>query len=234
MKRKMVSSLFFALCVAASAFSQSTDENLFEKVEIKFELQGEPSSEEVGFNDLRSSWKVEYQLFLSDWDRLKKLGRCGVKESASSREYCSDTIDKKLDKGIKKIALFVSKGKFTKNQLASDPNREIIETVKFTPEVINIFNEASKIYQKNPVFVFFVKTSISTRDRAGKKVKKKYTTEGLHWLKIYKADGSFDYWNVAKLSHTLNIVKKEDGTLALRKGYTHVGSINRSAFRSKY
>lgn len=223
MRIKIPLLFFISLFIAVSAFSQTADENLLERVEIKFSLQGEPTIEDVGFNDPKSTWKIEYQLFLSDWDALKKIGRCGVRESPTLPEYCSDTTDKKLDKRVKKLSRFIAKGKFTRKQLAVNANREIIETVNFTPEVVNIFNEASKIYNKNPVFVFFVKTKISTKNSAGKKFKKQYMTEGLHWLKIYKPDNSFDYWNLSKLSYSLTILKDENGSLFLRKGYTRFG-----------
>lgn len=214
--------LITLLCVV-STVAQNAKENLLEKVDLTFYVEGSPTIEDVGFNNPKSSWKIEYQLYLSDWNTLKKLGRCGVKDEGTSKEYCSPTINQKLDKRIKKIAVLVSKGKFSRNRLSVESNRKIIETVNLTPEVIEIFNQASQIYEKNPVFVFYVKTKISTKNSAGAKLKKKYMTEGLHWLKIYKLDKSFDYWNLAKLSFRTEVVKMEDGSLELQVGYTHFG-----------
>lgn len=217
--------VFLILCafVPNAAFAQSAQENLLEKVDIRFLLDGDPSASDVGFDDPKSTWKIEYQLYLTDWDDLQKLGRCGVRQAPDSPAYCSHTVDKNLDKKVKKVSRIMSKGKFVKTQLSSDANREILETVNFSPEVIAAFNEAAKVYAKNPVYVFFVKTSIKIKAPSGKKFKKKFMTEGLHSLKIYKVDKTFDYWNLAKLSYWLTIAKEKDGALYLRKGYTHTG-----------
>ena len=213
--------LIVLFCVV-STVAQNTEENLLEKVDVTFYVEANPTVEDVGFNNPKSSWKIQYELYLSDWEALKKIGRCGVK-AADSREYCEPTVNKKFDKRIKKISVLVSKGKFSRKRLAVETNRKVVETVNLTPEVIEIFNRASRIYEKNPVFVFFVRASISTKNSAGAKLKKKYMTEGLHWLKIYKLDKSFDYWNVSKLSFGLGVEKERDGTLTLRTGYTHIG-----------
>lgn len=221
MKLDILRILLITLFCVISIAAQDAKENLLEKVDLTFYVEGSPTIEDVGFNNPKSSWKIEYQLYLSDWDALKKLGRCGVKNESDSKEYCSHTINKKLDKRIKKIAVLVSKGKFSRNRLSVESNRKVVETVNLAPEVIEIFNQAAQIYEKNPVFVFYVKTKISTKNSAGAKLKKKYVTEGLHSLKIYKTDRSVDYWNVAKLSFGISVVKDEAGSLRLQAGYTH-------------
>lgn len=223
MRLKALIVAIFCLCLITPAFSQEAENNLLEKVEIRFSLDGDPAPEDVGFNDSKSIWKIEYQLYLSDWDDLQKLGRCGVRQAPDSPPYCEHTVDKKLNKKVKKVSRLMSKGKFTRTQLYLESNREILEPVKFSPEVINAFNEAAKVYAKNPVYVFFVKTSIKTKAPNGKNFQKKFMTEGLHSLKIYKADKTFDYWNLAKLSYWLTIAKEKDGALYLRKSYTHSG-----------
>lgn len=215
--------MIFCLSLTGLAFSQEAENNLLEKVDIRFSLDGDPTPDDAGFSDPKSNWKIEYQLYLSDWDELKKLGRCGLRETPDSLAYCSGAIDKKFDKRLKKVSRFMAKGKLVRTQLSNDANREIIETVNFSPEVINAFNDAAKVYEKNPVFVFFVKTSLKTRTPNGKKFKKKTMAEGLHSLKIYKIDKTFDYWNLAKLSYSLTISKDKDGSLILRKSYTHSG-----------
>jgi hypothetical protein len=217
--------LITLLCVV-STVAQNAKENLLEKVDLTFYVEGIPTIESVGFNNPKSSWKIEYQLYLSDWNSLKKLGRCGVKDEGSSKEYCSPTVKQKLDKRIKKIAVLVSKGKFSRNRLSVESNTRIVETVNLTPQVIEIFNQASQIYENNPVFVFHVKTKVSTKNSAGKKLKGRYMTEGLHWLKIYKLDKSFDYWNIAKLSFGIRVVESRNGSLELQGGYTHFGVVN--------
>jgi hypothetical protein len=226
MKLNILGILLITLFCVISTVAQDAKENLLEKVDLTFYVEGSPTIEDAGFNNPKSSWKIEYELYLSDWSALKKLGRCGVKNEDASPKYCSDTVNQKFDKRIKKIAVLVSKGKFSRNRLSVEANRKITETVNLTPGVIETFNQASQIYEKNPVFVFYVKTKISTKNSVGAKLKKRYMTEGLHWLKIYKSDKSFDYWNLAKLSFRLGVEKEENGSLTLRAGYTHFGLTN--------
>jgi hypothetical protein len=221
MKLNILRILLITLFCLIPTVAQDAKENLLEKVDLTFYVEGSPTVEDVGFNNSKSSWKIQYELYLSDWDALKKIGRCGVKTEDALQEYCSHTINQKLDKRIKKIAVLLSKGKFSRNSLSVESNRKIVETVNLTPEVIETFNQASKIYEKNPVFVLYVKAKISTKNSTGAKLKKKHMTEGLHSLKIYKSDKSVDYWNIAKLSFGLGVEKEKDGSLTLRAGYTH-------------
>lgn len=226
MKSNILRILLITLFCVIPIVAQDAKENLLEKVDLTFFVEASPTTEDVGFNNPKSSWKIEYELYLSDWDALKKIGRCGVKNEAASPEYCSDTINQKFDKRIKNFAVLVSKRKFSKNRLSVESNRKVVETVNLTPEIVETFNQAARIYEKNPVFVFYVKAKISTKNSTGAKLKKKYTTEGLHWLKIYMSDKTFDYWNIAKLSFGLGVEKMKDGALTLRAGYTHFGLTN--------
>src|SRR5690349_3622298 len=152
MKFNLPGILFFTFFLVISTAAQSNKVNILEKVDLTFYLEAEPGVEEVGVNNPKSSWKTEYKLYLSDWDALKKIGRCGMQDD-SSKEYCSHTTNQKLDKRIKKIATLISKGKFSNKKLAADSNRKLTKTVNLTPEVIEIFNQASLTYEKNPVFI---------------------------------------------------------------------------------
>lgn len=224
MKSLILSITFLLFLFAISALAQQPPENLLEKTELTFYIEAEPTIADAGFNNPKSSWKIEYQLYLTDRAELTKIGRCGAGETEQEKKGCSHTVNQKPDKRIKKISVLLSKKKYKRNNLAADSNRKIVETVNFSPEVIETFNQAAKVYEKNPTFVLFVKVSVSTKNAAKAKLKKKYMTEGIHWLKIYNFEGKpFDYWNVSKLSFGSRVVKENDGSLRFGVGYTQVG-----------
>lgn len=225
MNRKFLSIPLLTFLFAISAFAQQNPQgNLLEKIDLTFYIESEPTIEDAGFINPKSSWKIEYQLYLSDRGELTKIGRCGTGENEQERKGCSHTTNKKPDKRIKKISVLLSKKKYKRNNLAVDSNRKIVETVNFSPEVIETFNQAAKVYEKNPAFVLFVKVNVSTKNSAKARLKEKYMTEGIHWLKIYNFEGKpFDYWNVSKLSFGNRVIKQNDGSLKLGMGFTQAG-----------
>lgn len=204
--------------------SAAQTEDLLKKIDLTFYLDAEPETEDVGFSNPKSNWKIDYQLYLSDWKTLEKIGRCGVRQDANSKAYCSHTTGKKLDKKSKKLSSFISAGKFEKTALSEASNRTFTIPVELSAQAIAEFNEAAKVYDKNPVLIFYVKAAVSTKNSAGKKLKKKYRTEGAHFLKFYLENKTFDYFNLSKLSFGLTIVKNAKGELELRTGYTHFGT----------
>lgn len=224
MKRKIWLVLPLMLAFAGASFAQETAPNLLEKVVLTFYLEADPSVAAVGFDRAQSSWKIEYRLYLTDRNSLAKIGRCGIEEGGGEAKGCSHTTNKKPDARIRKISLLLSKKKYKRTRLDIAANRKILETVNFSPEVVEIFNQAAKVYEKNPTFVLFVKVGVSTKNSAKVKLKKKYATEGIHWLKIYNFEGKpFDYWNISKLSFGAQVVREPDGSLRLGAGFTHAG-----------
>lgn len=211
--RSLLAFLMAFLALLSSVSAQETvSANLLEKVDLIFHLSGEPSPVEVGFDNRKSYWKLEYELFLADSAELEKLGRC--KRNELKQLNCFMPSDKKLDKKIKKISLRITKGKFTKKQLSSESNREVAIPVPLSPAVIETYNQAAKIFEKNPTFVLFIKTSASTRTAAKLKFKKKLRTSRVFPLKTFAVENkSFDYWNVKSLIVGFSIRKGEDGKL---------------------
>lgn len=203
--------LLFALIVFANfASAQNSPDNLLEKVELKFYLDGEPTPEDVGFVDPKSNWKLEYELLLIDSAELEKIGRCHRNEVR--RFICPNVYNQNLDRKIKKISTRIVKGKFSNKPLMPDSNREVTIPVQLSPEVIAIFNRAETVVEENPTFVLFIKTNVSTKNAAKVKFKKKFSTNGIHPLKSYAYD-KITFWNVRSFGVALGISKSENGKI---------------------
>ena len=207
----LFSVLFASFAFADVASAQNASDNLLEKVDLKFYLDGEPKPEDVGFDNPKSFWKLEYELGLTDSAELEKLGRCHRNEKRQL--VCPIIRDKKLDKKIRKISMRIAKGKFTRKSLLSESNREVTIPIQLSPEVIEIFNQAANVYKKNPTFVLFVKTKASTKIASKTKFKRKFSTSGVHPLKSYAHEKDVIFWNVKSFGMALSITKSEDGTL---------------------
>jgi hypothetical protein len=198
----------FFNCVSA----QTESANLLEKIELKFYLSADPSPVEVGFDNLKSFWQLDFELFLTDSAELEKLGRCERNETKQLN--CFIQSNKKLDKKIKKISLLINKGKFKKTQLSSETDREVTIPVQLPAAVIETYNQAVKIFEKNPTFVLFIKTKASMKTAAKLKFKKKLLTSRVFPLKTYAVENNgFDFWNVRSLAVGFTIRKGEDGKL---------------------
>lgn len=203
---------FFLFSLFNSVSAQTVSENLLEKLDLKFYLSGDPTPADVGFDNPKSSWKLNYELYLTDSNDLEKLGRC--RRNEEKQLNCFMPTNKKLDKQIKKISVLITKGKFAKNQLASESNRDITIPIQLSPAIIEIYNQARNIYDKNPTFILFIKTKASTKTTTKQKFKKKLVTSRVFPLKTYAVkDKSFDYWNVRSLLVGFTISKSEDGKL---------------------
>ena len=211
--------LLIAILFSFNSFSQ---ENSFDKLNLTFQLEAEPTIEDVGFDNPKSSWKVKYEVYVADFAELEKLGKCGYDQARSIRN-CSNLTDKKLDKKIRKMATRIGTGKFSQNQLSKDENRKLLRTFALPPKAVNIFQEAGQLYERNPVLIIYVSSKISTKNSAGTKLKKRYETEGLNWWKIYNADKTIEYINLAKITYHLVVQKSKEGLLQLNVGYVHFG-----------
>lgn len=216
MRRKLLSISVIIFLFAIQTFAQ---ENLLEKVELTFSLTGEPTPQDAGFDNPKSSWKTNYELYLIDFSELEKLGRCNKDEYG--RHICPMMDNKKLDKQIRKKSLKVFKGSFTRKSLSSDANREVTVPINLPPEVIEIYNQATGIPEKNPTFILFVTEKVSVKNSAGAKLKKKYSINGLKPLKTADSNRTFEYWNVKNLSLNITIVKQVNGRLRFVGGLIH-------------
>lgn len=205
MNRKLLPILFAIFICAISSFAQTAQENLLEKTQLNFTLYGEPSSQDVGFDSPKSSWKVKYELFLTDFSELEKLGVC--RRDEEGRHICLPFRDMKINKKIKKKSSKLYAGHFVRKTLSTDSNRNVVVPVNLTPNVIEIFNQARKAPEKNPTFVLFVTEKVSVKNSANIKFKQKNSTTGISNLKHAMSNQNFEYWDVSCLSVNSSIAK---------------------------
>lgn len=218
--KQIVPVIFFVLLFANLALSQTPaatpqiiSANLLEKIDLKFSLTGTPKPEDVGFDDRNGSWKLKYELLLSDRETVDALiskAYANCKNTAANRLKCAGKANKKLDKQFKKIALFLSRGTFVKKPLLPEAQREIIVPVKFSPDVIRIFNDAAQS-AANPVFLLQMKSRVSAKTSTKKKVRYKQSVSFQYDLKHVRRDGSFEFYNVNVFGASFEINKEIDG-----------------------
>ena len=218
MKQKILPILLI-LIFGVSIFAQTKQENLLENVEIKFTLESEPTSQDVGFDNPKSCWKVKYELYLTDFSEMEKLG---LRKTHNNLEYLSPIVrDKSFNKRIKKKSMKISKGNFTKKSLSIEANREIIIPVNLPPDVVEIYNQAIKIPEKNPTFVLFIAEKISVKNSVKAKLKEQYLITGFIPLKHSSSNQNREYWNVKNMSLNITIAKQKNGKLKLVGGLVH-------------
>jgi len=215
--KQIVPVIFFVLLFANLALSQTPDAtpqiisaNLLEKIDLKFSLTGTPKPEDVGFDDRNGSWKLKYELRLSDEKTIddlisKAYAKC--KNTAANYLKCVAKANKKLGKQYKKIAILLSRGAFVKNPLLPEAQREIVVPVKFTPDVIRIFNDAAQS-AANPVFLLQMKSRVSAKTSTKKKVRYKNSVSFQYPLKSVRRDGSFEFYNVTVFGASFEIDKQ--------------------------
>lgn len=221
--KQIVLAIFFLMLFANLALSQASDPksqtvlpNLLEKIDLKFDLAGTPKPEDVGFDDRNSSWKLKYELLLSDEKTTSDLiskAYANCKNTDTNYQKCAMKASKKLDKQFKKTALFISRGAFERNPLSSEAEREIFVPVKFTPDVIHIFNDAAQSTE-NPVFLLRIKSKVSAKTSTKRKIKYKTSVRFEYPLKLIQRDGSFEFYNINVFGASVDINKKSDGNFS--------------------
>jgi hypothetical protein len=219
MNRKILPILLTVFLLALTAFAQKTAENLLEDTILHFFLEGDPTPQDAGFDNSKSYWKVKYELYLTDFSEMKKLG---LGKSDNNREYIPPIIrNKSYNNLIRKQSTKISEGFFTRTLLANEADRQVVIQINLLPEAIEIFNQATKIPERNPTFVLFVTEKVSVKNSAGAKLKKKYSITGFRPLKHAESNRTFDYWDVRNISLTTRIIKLENGRLQLSGGTVH-------------
>ncbi len=169
MNKKSLPILLVILLFALSSDAQTTAKNLLEETNLHFFLEGEPTAQDVGFDNPKSSWKVKYELYLTDFSELEKLGIC--KRDEEGRHICQTIEGKKQNKKIKKKSLKISKGSFTRQSLSNEAKRQVTVLVNLPPNVIEIYNQATEIPERNPTFILFLTEKVSVRNSADTKLK---------------------------------------------------------------
>lgn len=218
MKRKILLTLLI-LVFAASVFAQTKQENLLENVELKFVLNGEPSPQDVGFNNPKSLWKVKYELYLTDFSEMEKLG---LVKQENNLKYVAPLIqNRRFNKLIKKKSMKILKGGFVRKSLSGEADREVTIPVKLPPNVVEIYNQATAIPEKNPTFVLFITEKVSVRNSAKSKLKETYSLTDFSPLKHSGSNKTGDYWNVKIMSLRVKITRMETGKLVFVGSYVH-------------
>lgn len=211
--KKLFALFTLALFSSITAAAQTAPANLIEKVDIHISMPGEPTAESVGFENPKSSWKLEYELMLADGFALEKIGRC-ERTKEDHRFNCPLDKSGKMRKKIKKIAMPIAKGQFTKRGPLTVADREVVIPIQLTPQAIDVFNKSVGVDTTNPAFILFIKTKAKTRAADKAKFKGKMKSEGIHPLKIYNPDMTFnDYWNVTKIGVSLGLSRGNDGKI---------------------
>ena len=213
MNGKSLPSLLLIFLFALSSVAQTTTKNLLEETNLHFFLEGEPTPQDVGFDNPKSSWKVKYELYLTDFSELEKLGIC--KRDEAGRHICQIVKDKKQNKQIKKKSSKISKGSFIRQLLSSEANRQVTVPVNLPSNVIEIYNQATKIPERNPTFILFVTEKVSVTNSDSSKLKEKYSITGIRNLKNAMSNQTFEYWDVKNLSLRISIVRQSSGQLKL-------------------
>jgi hypothetical protein len=228
MKQNLLA-VFFLLGLVSLVFSQSIQTsdtkpkspkdplNLLEKINLRFDLTGTPKPEDVGFNDTESSWKLKYELRLSNRKTIRDLQSnmyANCKDTNNNyRQKCVSKANQKLDKRYKKTALFISKGAFQKTSLLSESNRGIVIPLELTPEVISIFNRTAQS-DENPTFILLIKSKVSAKTPTKTKVRFKNSISFEYPLKFYRKDGSFDFYNITNFGASIGINKEDNGKIS--------------------
>lgn len=213
MSNRTLPILLIVFLFAFSTAAQTATKDLLEETNLHFFLEGEPTPQDVGFDNPKSSWKVKFELYLTDFAELEELGIC--KRDEAGRHICQIVKDKKLNKKIKKKSSKIIKGSFTRKSLSSEANRQVKILVNLPPNVVEIYSQATKIPERNPTFILFVAEKISVTNSTGTKLKEKYLITGVRNLKHAMSNQNFEYWDVKNLSLTISIVRQSNGQLKL-------------------
>lgn len=219
MNRKFLMSLLFVFLSALPFFAQKQSENLLENVEIKFVLLGDPTPQDVGFDNPKSYWKVEYQLYLTDFSEPEKLGLSGINDGY---KYLTPVIEnKKLNKQIKKKSTKILKGSFTKKMLLTDANRETVLLVNLPQNIVEVFNQAKINLEINPTFVLFTTQKVYVKNSAKNKLKRKQFLIDFVPLRLIRDDRQIKYRDLKSMTLKTKIIKKENGKLEYNGGLLH-------------
>lgn len=150
MKVRFLCFLFLFIIFGQNLFAQ----NNLEKIILNFELNGEPTIKEVGFDNSRNSWKVKYTLRIIDEEIFNK--------NLVPLEKL------KFDTKYKKQELLIARGSFQKKHLMSEENRGFSTDIIFNDKIRKLL-----LSEKKYNFLLRVQTRVKTNFS---KKKLKYAT----------------------------------------------------------
>lgn len=213
---KIPAILILLLLAASVSFAQNNQENILEDTNLQLFLEGEPSAQAVGFDNPKSFWQVSYELYLTDYSELLKLGIC--KTDNSRVLPCDPAEDKKSKKQIRKVSTQIAKGSFLNKNLGEEANREAKVKIKLAPEIVEVFNRSAADEGKNPTFILFITGRVSVENSDKQKFDDRYVLTSIKKLKTGSRRKDFEYWDVRRMYLTTRIIKLEDGRLTLLRG----------------
>lgn len=213
MNQKLLATLFVIFLFAASAFAQNTQESFPAETALHFFLEGEPTSQDAGFDNPKSSWKANYELYLADFFELQQLGF--GKTDRGFKLLPPIFQNKKFNQRLKKKSKKILRGSFTKKMLSNAANREVTIKVNLPPDVVGTLNRALTVAGKNLTFILMVTQKVSVKNSAGVKLKDKYRITGFSSLKYVTVNESFENMNFRNISLTAKVTKQENGQLKL-------------------
>jgi hypothetical protein len=219
MNGKTLPILLVIFLFALSSVAQTTTKNLLEETNLHFLLEGEPNAQDVGFDNPKSSWKVKYELYVTDFSEMEKLG---LNRVIGGYKYLTPMIEnKKLNKQIKKKSSKLLNGSFTKKMLLTEANRKVVISVKLPQNVVETYTQAAKNPKINPTFILFVTQKIYVKNVANAKLKRKQFLVDFVPLSLFRDDRQTPSRDVSSMSLTTRIVKTENGELEYKGGLFH-------------
>lgn len=221
MNWKILLTLLLVLLFTLSSFAQKKSENLLENVELKFTLQGEPTPQDVGFDNPKSYWKVKYEIYVTDFSEQEKLGLSEV-DDEGYKYLAPITENKKFNKQIKKKSMKILRGSFTKKMLLTEANREVVILVNLPQNIVEIFNQAKNNPEKNPTFVLLTTQKVSVKNSDKAKLKRKQFLLDFVPLRIINDNKKqVVYRDLKTMNLNTRIVKGKNGNLEYRGGLFH-------------
>ena len=191
MTYKIVILFIFILSFNYSIFSQTQSNNeIIDNPKgsvITFSLDKKVESEDVGFNDKQSYWKLKYELWLVDAEKVSNLVEkvredYGTVKSDGKKQYSLKS-SKEFHKRIRNSGLLVTEGEFRKEELSDLSNRQISIPFEFSQQIQKILNDAVNS-EKKLDFVIRFRTRVEGKTASGIKLERKIRGEFLYPFKI--------------------------------------------------
>lgn len=188
---KIVVLFIFTLFVNLSIFpqTQSADTNLENPKGsvITFSLDKSDESEDVGFDDKESYWKLKYELWLVDSGKVDNLVETTREEygdiKSDGKKYHNRKVSKEFHKKIRKAGLLITEGEVRKEELSDPLNRKISIPFTFSEQIQKVLNDAVNSDKKLD-FVIRFRTRVEGRTSSGIKLERKIRQEFLYPFKI--------------------------------------------------
>lgn len=221
--QKISLSVFTLLIFATIVFGQTTNassdekpESPYDKMNIKFVLDGTPTPEELGFDNPKSYWQFSYELRFLTKDLMNYKPFTEIpNESTAERTKRIKKNNKQHDKAWKKSSILVVKGKVPKTQLLSPINREIIIPIPLSAEIKEVLANAADTWE-NPAFRIKLTGKVFTQSKSNLKFKEKLTSAIACFTKVIDKDKNAQYWLTNTCGIYLGLIKENNKIRVVR------------------